>query len=442
MSIMKKIFFAVSWAALSVGMSRGAVTVTGVSQGADRTVTVSYALDREQIVTFGVETKTDDGAWVRLPGEKLKHLSGDCALFSTNSTGVIRWRPDFADFDEAFAVGTIRFVVNSYEKDNPPDYLVVDLAAKVSAANPRFRFYEKAEDLPGGLLGNEDYRTRLLVLRRIRAKGIPWVMGSSTLENGRVAAEETPHQVTLDHDYYIGVFPLVHAQAEFILGRKLEVDYLNFPVRSALRLRDRIFYNGPYIPYARGEAYPAVPDSNSVVGLLRTLCKNAAGQSMLAFDLPSEAEWEFACRAGTTDGFWNDGSHIDRTWTQNTSISETLPGRYLAGQDLATIWANRATVDPDVHGPPIAGSYAPNAFGLYDMHGGVWEYCLDTYVEDISAANGAVQTSGTLVTKRGGSWCEGACNCRSARRCSNGLLYSGDHQENGMRVAAPITINF
>lgn len=439
---MKNTLAVFSCMALSVGVSYGAVSVTNVSQGSDRTVTVNYALDREQIVTFGVETKTDDGAWVRLPGEKLKHLSGDCALFNTNSTGTIKWSPDFVGFDAAFAAGTIRFVVNAYEKDNPPDYLVVDLAEKVSAANQRFRFYEKAEDLPGGLLGNEDYRTRLLVLRRIRAKGIPWVMGSSAFETGRVEGNEMAHQVILDHDYYIGVFPLTQAQTEIIDRRRYRGDYLNFATKSALRIRDRIFYMGDWLPKARGASYPDVPSDSSVLGHLRAICKNAAEAEMLAFDLPSEAEWEFACRAGTTDGFWNDGSYIDRMWAKNTAVSETLPGRYLAGKDLTTIWNNRATIDPEDGGTPIAGSYPPNGFGLYDMHGGVWEYCLDTYADDITQLNGAVRTGDDNFTRRGGSWCEGACNCRSARRVSAGASYTGDHQENGMRVAAPITINF
>lgn len=436
---MKHTVFAFLCAVAVADVVPAAVTITGVEQGEDRTVTVAYAADREQIVTFGVETNAGDGAWIRLPGENLRHLSGDFAMLRPAGAGVIRWSPDFAGFDAAFAAGRIRFVVNAYERDNPPDYLVVDLAEKTSAAHPRLRFYERAEDLPGGLLGNEDYRMRLIVLRRIRARGVPWVMGSSAFETGR-ATDETPHQVTLAADYWIGVFPLTYAQTEIIYGKRFAAS-LNFPVRKELRLKDRVFYS-TYEPIARGTAYPEAPAANSVPGLLRARCVNAEGEAMLAFDLPSEAQWEFACRAGTTDGCWNNGAPIDPDWTGNYPVSATLPGRYLAGADASAIWADKATTDPDVHGTPIAGSYAPNAFGLYDMHGGVWEYCLDTYAADITSQNGAVQTGGSAYVKRGGSWSSRADLCRSARRASESAVYSGDRQENGLRIAAPLDIAF
>ena len=437
---MRNTVFTLFCAFAVAGVAPAAVTITGVKQGEDRNVTITYAADREQIVTFGVETNAGNGVWARLPGESLRHLSGDCAMLRPAGQGVIRWSPDFASFDADFAAGQIRFVVNAYERDNPPDYLVVDLAEKTSDAHPRLRFYERAEDLPGGLLGNEDYRMRLLVLRRIHARGVPWVMGSSAFENGR-AADETPHQVTLGADYWIGVFPLTHAQSEIIYGKRFTDSALNFPIRKELRLKDRVFYS-QYEPIARGTAYPEEPAANSVPGLLRTRCRNADGVAMLAFDLPTEAEWEFACRAGTASGYWNDGSPIDSTWSKVCATSATLPGRYLAGADAATLWAGKATLDPDVHGPPIAGSYPPNAFGLYDMHGGVWEYCLDTYAADITAQNGAVQTGGAEYVKRGGSWCACADLCRSACRATAPAVYSGDYQENGLRIAAPIDIAF
>ena len=436
---MKTKLFAVASFCCATGLLHGAVTVTGVSQGDDRVVSINYTLDREQIVTFGVETNAGNGVWVRLDGARLNRLTGDFGRLLPADAYQIRWSPDLAGFDAALAAGSVRFVVNAYEKDDPPDYMVVDLAANVSAAHPRFSFFERAEDLPGGLLANEDYRMRLLVMRRIRAKGVTWVMGSSAMENGR-QTDETAHQVTLDADYYLAVFPLTHAQASVIVGSRF-MGSTNFPVRRALRIKDRVFYS-QYSPAARGTPYPMEPEATSVVGKLRTLCLNASKVQMLAFDLPSEAQWEFACRAGTTDGQWNDGSLIDRNWTKETATSETLPGRYLAGETAATIWDNKETVDPDVHGPPIAGSYPPNAFGLYDMHGGVWEYCLDTYAEDITQLNGAIRTDDANLVRRGGSWCSKACDCRSARRLSAGLAYSGDHQENGIRVAAPITINF
>jgi formylglycine-generating enzyme required for sulfatase activity len=151
-------------------------------------------------------------------------------------------------------------------------------------------------------------------------------------------------------------------------------------------------------------------DPNSFVGLLRS-------KTGLSLDLPTEAQWEYACRAGTTSSYNNGG---------NTESDLATLGRY---------WDNRNDGRGGYSEHTTVGSYAPNAWGLYDMHGNVWESCLDWYG---SLANGTDGTdplgpvSGWYRVSRGGGWCYGASYCPSSYRDHSP---SADNENIGFRVA-------
>ena len=122
------------------------------------------------------------------------------------------------------------------------------------------------------------------------------------------------------------------------------------------------------------------------------------------FRLPSEAEWECACRAGTTTPF-----SFGETITPELANYE---GNYAYGDGPKGEY-RRQTTD--------AGSFPPNAFGLSDMHGNVWEWCQDTYVNNYKDAptDGSAHGSfGDGKVKRGGSWSSDSDSCRSAYRFS------------------------
>lgn len=160
----------------------------------------------------------------------------------------------------------------------------------------------------------------------------------------------------------------------------------------------------------------------------------------MGFDLPSESQWEFACRAGNGDGKWGDGSLIlDATTDGN------LPGRYARnGGKIGGTAAPDAATATSENGTAVAGSYAPNSWGLYDMHGNVWEWCLDFYQASMQMADGSVNVKQTDPTKkldgssggnrikRGGSWAQDAKWCRSAYREDHGV--SSRSSENGFRL--------
>lgn len=126
-------------------------------------------------------------------------------------------------------------------------------------------------------------------------------------------------------------------------------------------------------------------------------------QTGRAYRLPSEAEWEYACRAGTTTPF-HYGSQI-------TTDQANFNGGFMYNGSVEGKWR--------VHTVPV-GSFPPNAFGLHDMHGNVWEWCQDPWHEDYQGApaDGSVWEAGgsSFRVVRGGSWYYTPADCRAAHR--------------------------
>ena len=274
-------------------------------------------------------------------------------------------------------------------------------------------------------------------MRKIMAKDVTWTMGSTPLETGRKAARETAHRVTLTNNYYIGVFEVTQAQWDLIQTSRPAPSYFTNAADRAMRPVELMCYNEIRLRADNAAAtsgqidsysWPKGPNPNSFLGKLRT-------KSGLDFDLPSEAQWEFAARAGNGDTKWGDGSGILNV---NPDANLNLLGRYQCngGQVLSgSSYANPAQSCGATNGTAIVGSYAPNAWGLYDMHGNVWEWCLDWYEENITAHGGAVNidpsapaktlsgASGATRVFRGGSWSGAAGMCRPAYRNSRAPTY-------------------
>ena len=141
-------------------------------------------------------------------------------------------------------------------------------------------------------------------------------------------------------------------------------------------------------------------------------CAWLTEQTGRAYRLPSEAQWEYACRAGTTTPFHfgaritTDQANFDGNYTYNGSAK----GEY-----------REQTV-------PV-GSFPPNAFGLYDMHGNVWEWCQDAWhgnYKDAPTDGSAWEAKGDLSrVLRGGSWSYNPRDCRAAYRYDSAPDYRG-----------------
>ncbi len=149
-------------------------------------------------------------------------------------------------------------------------------------------------------------------------------------------------------------------------------------------------------------------------------CKKLSQKTGRTYRLPSEAEWEYACRAGTTTPFY---------------FGETITGE-LANYRAREIYASEPKGEYREQTTPV-GQFPPNAFGLYDMHGNVWEWCQDTWHNNYNGApkDGSASIDNNDSSRRvlrGGSWLTYPARCRSANRSNFNPIF--DISNIGLRV--------
>ena len=285
------------------------------------------------------------------------------------------------------------------EYDDLQSYLVIDLSGGPNAASYPV---SNLTDVPSG--GWTDvYKTTKLVLRRIDPG--TFTMGSPEGEVGR-RTNETPHRVTLTHSYYIGVFELTQRQWELVMGTRPSA--FSSTVCYAARPVENISYNqirgadlGKYWPQMNSV------DDTSFMGKLRA-------KTGRLFDLPTEAQWEYACRAGTTTAL-NSGKNLSAASGIDANMAEVGRYYYNSGAYNNSYDYNGST---DETGTAKVGSYLPNNWGLYDMHGNAGEWCLDWYQEmNANVATDPVgPETGTQRSVRGGVWGNYSDHCRSGMR--------------------------
>ena len=353
-------------------------------------MSVSFqGFDYDRNEPIPMTTLTGDGAGgVVLPAGGPYHIVWDSAN-------------DWPEGHSSEFIVTATVEIKEQAVDFTSDYLVVNLntgAVTSSSTGPD--------------LSDDTCRTTELWLRRI-PKGT-FIMGSPVGEVGR-EPKEPQHQVTLTEDFYIGVFEITQKQYSLIYGSNPS-DY-----KGDTRPVEGVSYNtirGTGSTAGAGwPAYGHAVDSGSFLGKLRA----KTGQT---FDLPTEAQWEYACRAGTTTAL-NTGKNLTSTGRDST-MDEA--GRYDYNQNDGK--GGNSSKHTKV------GSYLPNAWGLYDMHGNVYEWCLDWKVSDLGGSavtDPKGPNSGSDRVLRGGSWYKSAQDCRSAYRgvsrypSSNGSSYGATY---------------
>ena len=235
-------------------------------------------------------------------------------------------------------------------------YLVVDLSNGSEATRYPYRFSATGPDL-----SDDACRTTELWLRRIPAGS--FIMGSPEDEVGREVYEEygdgwddeSEHPVAITEDYYIGVFEVTQRQWELVMGgNQPRVNAYG----GATRPRENVSYDD-----IRGDLADAgwpsgghAADADSFVGRLQA-------RTGLTLDLPTEAQWEYACRAGSGTALY----------TGNLSGLYSCPNLNLAGRYDSNRYDGKGGFSEHT----IVGCYQPNAWGLYDMHGNVDEEIME-----------------------------------------------------------------
>jgi formylglycine-generating enzyme required for sulfatase activity len=225
-------------------------------------------------------------------------------------------------------------------------------------------------------------------------RGGTFTMGSPASEPER-GTDETQHRVTVG-DFYIAASSVTQREYRELMGENpSEFSGNNLPVENVTWFDAARFCNARSMREGLTPAY-------TISGETVTWNRNANG-----YRLPTEAEWEYACRAGTTTPF-NIGNNItdrEANCYNNYGYNNNSSGRVTGG------YRGRTT--------PV-NSYAANSWGLFDMHGNVADWCWDWYGEYSTAAqtNPVGPSTGTLRVNRGGGWNDFPKHIRSAYRAA------------------------
>ncbi|MCY2938705.1 MAG: formylglycine-generating enzyme family protein [Planctomycetota bacterium] len=215
-----------------------------------------------------------------------------------------------------------------------------------------------------------------------------FLIGSPETEKAR-GEDETRHEVTLTQPFLIGKYPVTQAQWRAVMGSNPS------------------YFQGGNLPVEMVSWNDA-----------QSFCVKVHEKTGHTVCLPTDAQWEYSCRAGTSTPF-HFGQELNGTQANcdgNYPYGTTQKGPYLGKTS------------------PV-GSYPANAWGLYDMHGNVWEWCQDWYSNypKQSVTDPRGPEVGSICVIRGRSWYYEAAYCRSASR--NGLVPSYRFSWSGFRLA-------
>ena len=262
----------------------------------------------------------------------------------------------------------------------PPKYLVVDMSGGRSAARWPISYLD---EVPSGGWTDE-YKTEKLVLRYIPAGS--FIMGGRATDYPG-AINANLHMVTLTKPFYIGVFECTQRQWELAMGTRPsfftnKTCYATRPVEQVSYIDIRGSQLGLLWPRS------TAVDGSSFMGVIRA--KTGFG----GFDLPTEAQWEYSCRAGTVTALYSGKNLSENNNTDTPTDHPNSPevvelGRCRANSGWYSGWPSGKdafrTRDLSV-GTASVGGFSPNPNGLYDMCGNVQELCADVFDEVVAGS--------------------------------------------------------
>jgi len=227
-----------------------------------------------------------------------------------------------------------------------------------------------------------------------------FMMGSPSDEEGRDKDEETPHRVTLTGGFHMQTTEVTVGQwRAFVQETGFKTDAETGGGAKTMKdnkwkMRDGYYWDNPGFPQSENHPVTCVSwkDIQAFIAWLNQ-------KTQKTFRLPTEAEWEYACRAGTSGRFhWGD--QVD------CSLA-----------NFGNSWTDECKREEPFHTRPV-GSYPPNPWGLYDIVGNVWEWCQDWYAgyPTVAVTDPAGPEFGERRVVRGGSWWSYSRYCRSAAR--------------------------
>jgi len=254
--------------------------------------------------------------------------------------------------------------------------------------------------------------TNSIGMRLVEIPAGEFLMGSSTDDKHANADEQPQHRVKISKPFYLGVFEVSQQQYQMIMGENPSQFSATGGSRNRVTGIDTSRFPVEHVRWTEAVEF--------CDKLSRLPAERSAGR---VYRLPSEAEWEFACRAGTTSSY-----HFGRALSSTqANFNGKLPSP--GGQP-----------GPFLGRPTTVGSYQANAWGLYDMHGNVWEWCSDWYRSDYYQRAPAEDPPGAPSSPdrsvRGGSWADDGLNCRAAYRFNVLPVYR--YQTRGFRVAMTV----
>ena len=322
-----------------------------VRQDRGHTVVIEYTLNpaaegdsEPAIVTVDILTNAVGGVAASVGAEHLQTLSGDVNRIvghTADGKHKILWKPHREGMPE-FTLPAVQVSaqITVWSTNSPPDYWVVDLTQPADRSADRY--YPSAKQVPLGVT-NIVYKTDRLVFRRIPAQGVTWKMGGNEKTN--------PYRyVTFSYDYWMTVFELTTSQYN-----KLKGSYPGSEDNSALPMGNA--FDSWRGDSTGGSKYVWPTYGHENVNNWMYYARESFGGIMV--DLPTRAEWEFACRAGSSMKYCNGDTEAD----------------------LAKVAWYSGNAGEDVH---EVGTREPNAWGMFDMHGNRAEWTLDKY-SDLSS---------------------------------------------------------
>jgi formylglycine-generating enzyme required for sulfatase activity len=238
------------------------------------------------------------------------------------------------------------------------------------------------------------YLTNSVGMKLVLIPAGTFLMGSPAREQGRSADEGPQHEVTISRPYYLGVYPVTQEQFQRVMGTNPSHFCRGGRGRDQVKGEDTRLFPAEKVTWGNAVAF------------CRKLCDLPdEGRQGRAYRLPTEAEWEYASRAGKDGEPFSFGSSLS---ADQANFDGTQP------------YGRGAAVGPYLKRPTAVGSYPPNDFGLFDMHGNVWEWCSDWYDKGYYANSSPEDPQGPEEgdqrVLRGGCWSSSAANCRSAYR--------------------------